>query len=166
MKHDPTKIALIGDRDDQIAAHTGIGLSMERLREEGWPIETTWVAPSSIGDLAALSGFHGFWCVPGSPYSSTEGALAAIGYAREHLVPFLGTWGGFQHAALEYARNVIGLGRAEHEEMSPGAEQLVISQLSCSMVEVTGRVRLSPASKAAALTGVLELDEGYHCNYV
>jgi CTP synthase (UTP-ammonia lyase) len=37
-----------------------------------------------------------------------EGALLAIRHARESAIPFLGTCGGFQHAVLEYARNVLG----------------------------------------------------------
>ena len=35
-----------------------------------------------------------------------EGVLSAIRFARETGRPFLGTCGGFQHALIEYARNV------------------------------------------------------------
>jgi len=67
------------------------------------------------------AGFDGFWCVPASPYRDIDGALRAIRFAREQRRPFLGTCGGFQHAVLEYARNVLGWADAEHGELAPNA---------------------------------------------
>ena len=67
------------------------------------------------------------WCVPGSPYHSAEGALAAIRFAREKRRVFLGTCGGFQHALIEFARNVLGVSQAEHAETAPTAPDLVVT---------------------------------------
>jgi CTP synthase (UTP-ammonia lyase) len=162
---DKAHIALIGDHDPKINAHKGIAASIQSLRAQGWPLEVEWIAPRRVGHLVTLSHFHGFWCVPGTPYSDTEKALNVIGHARQHGVPFLGTCGGFQHAILEYSRNVLGIAGAGHEELDPDAQDLVVSRLSCSMVEVSGSVKLNPASKIAAFSGTLELEEGYHCNF-
>lgn len=159
------RVGVIGDYDPTVTAHRGITTSMQMLEGDGWPLSVTWIAPRDVEDVGALTSFSGFWCAPGSPYSSTGGALQVIQYAREHEIPFLGTCGGFQHALLEYARNVLSIPGAEHEELAPQAESLVVSALSCSMVEVQGDVILSPSSKIAALTGMLRIREGYHCNF-
>ena len=104
------------------------------------------------------------WCVPASPYRSMEGALTAIQVARERHVPFLGTCGGFQHAVIEYARNVLGWTDAEHAETSPQAQRQVIVPLLCSLVEVTDAVNLSRFATGAGLWRH-SIVEGYHCNY-
>ena len=80
-------------------------------------------------------------------------------------VPFLGTCGGFQHAVVEYARNVLGWADAEHAETAPEAARPVIVPLACALVEVTDRVRLRPGSRIAAAYGAGEATEGYHCRY-
>ena len=112
-----------------------------------------------------VSGFSGLWCVPASPYRSMEGALLAIRYARESGVPFLGTCGGFQHAVIEYARNVLGWADAEHAETAPDAARAVISLLECPLVETSGVVRFVPGSRIATAYGAPEAREGYRCRY-
>jgi CTP synthase (UTP-ammonia lyase) len=103
--------------------------------------------------------------VPASPYRSMAGALTAIRHAREAGVAFLGTCGGFQHAVVEYARDVLGWADAEHAETAPGAARAVISPLECSLVEASGRVRLFPGSRIAAAYGAEATTEQYHCRY-
>jgi CTP synthase (UTP-ammonia lyase) len=118
-----------------------------------------------LHDAAQLAGFDGLWCVPASPYRSMEGALLGIRHAREQGVPFLGTCGGFQHAMIEYARNVLGWADAAHAEVSPGEGRAVIAPLACSLVEKTGGVRIVPGSRLARAYGTAEASEGYHCSY-
>lgn len=105
------------------------------------------------------------WTVPASPYANMDGVLDAIRWARETGRPFLGTCGGFQHALIEFARNVAGLVKADHAETSPEGELLLVDRLSCSLVEKTGRVRFSPESRLRAAYGSDTAHEGYHCNY-
>jgi CTP synthase len=45
-----------------------------------------------------------------------EGKIAAVRYAREHRVPYLGICLGMQVAVIEYARNVAGLEGAHSTE--------------------------------------------------
>ena len=103
--------------------------------------------------------------MPASPYANTEGAISAISLARTEEIPFLGTCGGFQHALIEYFRNVLGATDAAHAELNPEAEHPVISRLSCSLVEVTGTIRLTPGSLAERLYGTDRVEEGYRCSY-
>jgi CTP synthase len=55
-----------------------------------------------------------------------EGKIAAIQYARENHVPFLGLCLGMQCAVIEYARNVAGMADASSLEFNPGSRHLVI----------------------------------------
>jgi CTP synthase (UTP-ammonia lyase) len=66
---------------------------------------------------------------------------------------------------VEYARNVLGVEKAEHAETSPDAERLVVTALSCSLVGQQHRVRILPGTRAAELYGRDEAVERYYCNY-
>jgi CTP synthase (UTP-ammonia lyase) len=131
----------------------GLGARHRWLETDGLP------ASEEIGRL------DGIWCVPGSPYRSIDGALGAIRLARELGIPFLGTCGGFQHALIEYARNVAGIEDAEHAESSPSAEHLVITPLACSLVGSEGEIRPLPDTRLAEIYGPGEHRERYHCSY-
>jgi CTP synthase (UTP-ammonia lyase) len=160
------QIGLIGDRNDDVVAHRAIPLALGMAAEAcGVEIEPIWVPTDEVGNGAALAEFDGLWCVPASPYRSMEGALTAIRVARERHVPFLGTCGGFQHAMIEYARNVLGWADAEHAETSPEASRQVIVPLLCSLVDVTAAVNLVKGSRLAQAYGASSTVEGYHCNY-
>jgi CTP synthase (UTP-ammonia lyase) len=148
------QIGLIGDRHDDVVAHRAIPLALGMAAEScGVEIEPIWVPTEQVGDGAALAEFDGLWCVPASPYRSMDGALSAIRVARERHIPFLGTCGGFQHAMIEYARNVLGWADAEHAETAPQATRQVIVPLLCSLVEVTDAVQLAADSRLAQAYG-------------
>ncbi len=163
------RIALVGDHRSEVIAHQAIPLALARARDEGQAgIAWVWVGTDTLGgDVAQqLAEFHGVWCVPASPYANTAGALAAIRFARLGERPFLGTCGGFQHALLEYARDVWQLPDAAHAELDPHAANPLVSRLSCGLVEVSGEIRPTPGSRFAAIYGgASTATEGYHCNY-
>ncbi|MCE9619161.1 MAG: CTP synthase [Planctomycetes bacterium] len=164
--HKNIAIGLIGDFDASVPAHQAIPPALIRAADaRRIDLEIEWVPTEEIRSAARVSHFDGLWCVPASPYRSMDGALMAIRHARENAVPFLGTCGGFQHAIVEYARNVLGWADADHAETSPGATRAVISPLACSLVEATGFVRLFPGSRIAAAYGTGEITEGYRCRY-
>ncbi|MBD2837767.1 CTP synthase [Pseudomonas sp. JM0905a] len=159
------RIGLVGDRDDSITAHRAIPRALELAAQaSGRAVQGIWLATDGLGEIR-FDDFHGLWCVPGSPYRDTEGALGAITHARRTALPFLGTCGGFQHALLEYARNVLGWADAEHAETAPGAQRAVISPLPCALRETLERIQLLADSRLAAAYGTPEAFEGYHCGY-
>jgi CTP synthase (UTP-ammonia lyase) len=128
--------------------------------------ECRWLHTSQLRPIErTLDGVDALWCVPASPYADTDAALDAIRHARETGLPFLGTCGGFQHAVLEYARNVLGLESAAHAELSPAATEPVIAPLACSLVERTASIAFLPGSRTARAYGTLETREEYHCRY-
>lgn len=159
-------IGLIGDYNQSVPAHQAIPSALQ-LAADALQIEVgvEWIPTGEVTSTKRLSRFAGLWCVPASPYRSMDGALLAIRYARESAVPFLGTCGGFQHAVLEYARNVLGWADAEHAETAPGAGRAVISALQCALVEATGSVRLVPGTRIASAYGVNETSAEYRCSY-
>ncbi|KLU22951.1 hypothetical protein EOS_27875 [Caballeronia mineralivorans PML1(12)] len=159
-------VGLVGDYNQSVPAHRAIPLALKRAADaKQVEVEFEWVPTGDIISVSRISAFDGIWCVPASPYHSMEGALLAIRHAREAAIPFLGTCGGFQHAVIEYARNVLGWADAEHAETAPGAARAVISPLECALVETVDLVRLLPGTHIAAAYGVSETTEGYRCRY-
>ncbi len=162
------RICLIGERDPEKKGHLGVEASIALYsRLAGRPVPYDWVSTKDVehrGTASALEGAVGIWCVPGSPYASTTGALTAIRHAREQGIPFLGTCGGFQHALMEYCASALGL-PAIHEELSPGAVTPLIAKLSCSLVETRAPVYAVAGSFYEILMGSAVSKEEFHCNY-
>src|ERR1700733_9343232 len=131
------KLAIIGDFNPSSATHiatnSAIQHSKKYLKAE---LDVEWVPTDAIlADIAGIANrYQGFWIAPGSPYKSMTGALEIIKYARMNNIPTLGTCGGFQHMAIAFARNVLGVTDAEHAEYDPYASKLVVTPLSCSLV--------------------------------
>ena len=166
MQTSPLRIALIGDYDPQVTAHQAIPVALDMAAEyTGLTVQSQWLATDAINADTPFEEFDGFWCVPASPYRNMEGALQAIGFAREQRRPFLGTCGGFQHALLEYARNVLGWADAEHGETAPDAERALLTPLTCSLVEAVDSIRLLEGSLIADAYETSEIREGYRCRY-
>ncbi|MER0445822.1 hypothetical protein ABR738_14845 [Streptomyces sp. Edi4] len=160
-----TRIALVGDRSPDVRSHTRVPLLLDALREcEGLDLDAYWI-PTEEAEEHGVGGFDAVWLLPGSPYRSETGALAAVRTAREERIPFLGTCAGFQHALLEYARDVCGLHGASHAENTPDAEDPLIVPLACSLVGHEGAIALEPGSLAAGLLGAERSLERYHCDY-
>lgn len=163
------RIALVGDRSPHVKSHTRIPLLLDALATRDGLVLDAYRIPTAdaAAEAAAgtLAGFDAVWVLPGSPYASEAGALAAVRVAREEGIPFLGTCGGFQHALLEYARTVCGLTGVAHAENDPGAADPLIAPLACSLVGHEGLVRAEPGSLAEAALGAERSVERYHCNY-
>jgi CTP synthase (UTP-ammonia lyase) len=161
-------IGLVGDHDPAVLAHEAIPRALALAAASlAANVQAEWIGTERVGADPGTTVAHcaGLWCVPGSPYRNTAGALAAIRYARERGVPFLGTCGGFQHALVEYAQNVLGIADAAHAELDPDAPDPLIAPLACALVEQQGTIRLAAGSRAQRLCGTEELVEGYHCSF-
>lgn len=163
---DAISVALIGDYDPQVTAHQAIPMALALVAEQlDRQVQFEWLATDQIHADTPLNRFDGFWCVPASPYKSEQGALRAIRFAREQQRPFLGTCGGFQHAVLEFSRDVLGWMDAEHGETSPNAERAILSPLTCSLVEAIDSIHLLPGSLIAKAYETSEIQEGYRCRF-
>jgi len=164
----PVPIALVGEANPAVLAHRAIPLALGRAsRAIGRVVTPIWVDTRSlaIAGVRSLEQYSGIWCVPGSPYADTDAALAAIRFARETGRAFLGTCGGFQHAIIEYARNVLGWVDADHAEIKPDARSPLIAPLSCSLVEKAETIHFRAGTKLRAIYAKESAEEEYHCNY-
>ena len=73
-----------------------------------------------------LSGLEGLLVAPGFGHRGVEGKITAVKYAREKGLPFFGICLGMQMAAIEFARNMLGLKEAHSTEMDPNTKEPVI----------------------------------------
>ena len=151
-QHTP-RIALVGDRSANVRAHARIPRLIDALlTRDSIAVDPYWIATPDVAECD-LSGFDAIWLVPGSPYESAEGALAAVRAAREQRIPFLGTCGGFQYGLIEYARNVCGLAGVENAEVTPDASEYLIVPLECSLTGHEEAVMIVPGTLAARISG-------------
>jgi CTP synthase len=124
-------VALVGKyglEDAYISIHESLKHAGLETRVD---VQTEWVHSEDLaeghdGQLADVDGI----IVPGGFGSrGTEGKIAAVRYAREHDVPYLGLCLGFQMAVVEFARNVLGLGGAHSAEIDEDTPHPVIDIL-------------------------------------
>lgn len=163
---EPLEVALVGERNDSFPAHQAIPVALQSAAAaRGRAVAIHWIGTAGLAPPRWVDAFDGIWCVPGSPYESQEGALQAIKLARTSGIPFLGTCGGFQHAVLEYARQVCGIAHAAHAESEPSAPDPVIAPLPCALRGIERDVQLLPASRWATIVGSHRIRERFHCGY-
>ncbi|MBQ6010267.1 MAG: CTP synthase [Kiritimatiellae bacterium] len=120
------RIALVGKyitiRDAYKSIHEALQhAGMEKdCKVEVVPIEAEEL---SRDDLKGIDGI----LVPGGFGSrGVEGKIAAIKYAREHKIPFLGICLGMQCTVIEYARDVLGWADANSTEFDEQTAHPVI----------------------------------------
>jgi CTP synthase len=91
------------------------------------------------GDLSALKGMDAILVPGGFGKRGTEGKIAAIRYARENKVPYLGICLGMQLAVVEFARDVAGMAKAHSTEFEPETPYPVIGLIT-EWLDRDGRV--------------------------
>jgi CTP synthase len=84
----------------------------------------------------------------------TEGKIAAIRFARENGVPYLGICLGMQLATIEFARNACGLEGANSTEFDPDTPHPVVALIT-EWLDRTGRIERR--DEQSALGGSMRL---------
>ncbi len=126
-------IALVGKYVELQDAYMSV---VEALRHAGIHYETgisiKWIYSGLLeepGDLSVLNGADGILVPGGFGDRGIEGKIAAVQYARENRIPYLGICLGMQLAVVEFARNVCGLTGANSSEFDPETANPVIDLL-------------------------------------
>ncbi len=88
---------------------------------------------------AALDAVDAILVPGGFGVRGTEGKIAAIRYAREHKVPYLGICLGMQLATIEFARHVAGLEGANSTEFDAATPHPVVALIT-EWLDREGRV--------------------------
>ena len=78
----------------------------------------------------ALSGFDAILVPGGFGRRGVEGKIAAIRYARENGIPYLGICLGMQLAVVEFARHKAGLSKANSTEFDPATPEPMIALIT------------------------------------
>jgi CTP synthase (UTP-ammonia lyase) len=158
-------IAVIGDYGAERPTHKATQQALEHAVQP--PLRFEWLATEAAAELddAELASFAGLLISPGSPYRSMDGALKAIRVAREREVPLLGTCGGFQHVAVEFVRDVLGVAEADHEESNPDGGELAIVRLPVSLAGGEHEVFFASGSRAAAIYAAPSAVEPFFCSF-
>jgi len=91
-----------------------------------------------------LKKLNGILVAPGFGERGIEGKIAAVKYARENNIPFLGICLGMQMAVIEFSRNVLGLKDANSSEMEKKTANPVIDLMEeqKSVINYGGTMRL------------------------
>ncbi|HKZ80295.1 MAG TPA: hypothetical protein VJ124_18615 [Pyrinomonadaceae bacterium] len=163
-------VGLIGDQlpEYQRPQYAAVEMIKRAAGELDLATDIEWVPTPSLEGTdveARLGHMDALWASPGSPYLSIEGALGGIRFARERGWPLLGTCAGFQHIVLEYARNVMGITDAVHQEYDPAAGTLLLTALVCPVAHQTLKINLLPESCPAQIYGRTEIEEYYYCSF-
>jgi len=82
------------------------------------------------GDLRQLEGLDAILVPGGFGKRGVEGKIAAVQYARENKVPYLGICLGMQVAVVEYARHKADMSDAHSTEFNPETEHPVIALIT------------------------------------
>jgi len=109
--------------------HTGAKINIHYLDSE--ELEKNSVAALEKMDAVLVPGGFG--------KRGTEGKIAAIRYARENGVPYLGICLGMQLATIEFARNVCGLAGANSTEFDSDTPHPVVALIT-EWLDRTGRI--------------------------
>jgi CTP synthase len=109
---------------NEALAHAGV---RTRTRINIQFIESTDIEKHGVGALAGVDAI----LVPGGfGERGVEGKIAAVRYAREQQIPYLGICLGMQLAIIEYARHVAGLEGAHSTEFNRATPHPVIALIS------------------------------------
>lgn len=99
---------------------------------KGLDVAVQWINAEKLekNGLDDLAGIDGIIVPIGWGVRGVEGKIAAIRYARENKIPYLGLCYGMQLAVVEYARNVLGLTGAHTVECDANTVHPVIHMIS------------------------------------
>ena len=123
------RIAIVGKYTNLLDAYKSL---IEALTHGGIAnrvrVHLDWVDAQVFeqpGTVERLEGVHGILVPGGFGERGTEGKIAAVRFARERRIPFLGICFGMQMAVIEAARNLAGMPDASSTEFGPCDEPVV-----------------------------------------
>ncbi len=127
------KVALVGKYIQLNDAYLSV---VEALRhaclKQNASLHIHWVCAEQIEEKGAeelLKGVDAIVVPGGFGHRGVDGKVAAIRWAREQRIPFLGLCLGMQCSVIEWGRNVAGLKEATSAELDPNSQHPVIHLL-------------------------------------
>lgn len=135
-----------------------------------------WISSEQVNSknvAQKLKQAHALIVPGGFDVRGVPGKIAAIKYAREHQLPFLGICLGMQLACIEYAQNVLGLTKANSTEFDAKTPDPIIDVITGKdNVNLGGTLRLGAyectlkkGSLAAKLYGTTKVARRHRHRY-
>ncbi len=172
------RVGIVGKYVDLPDAYLSV---VESLRHAGFhhgaKVQIEWIAAEDVTEKTAealLSGLDGIVVPGGFGERGIAGKIAAVRYSREHDLPTLGLCLGLQVMVVEYARDVIGLDKANSTEFDPDTPDPVIALMEeqQGVVDLGGTMRLGsyfaqlePGSQIAGAYGETLVTERHRHRY-
>ncbi|MEZ4553498.1 MAG: CTP synthase [Dehalococcoidia bacterium] len=172
------RIALVGKYVELHDAYLSIKEALIHAGvHHGAQLDLRWVHSEELESRPpedVIGDVDGILLCPGFGDRGLEGKIAAVRYAREGLIPYLGDCLGLQMMVCEFARNVAGMPGANTTEADPRTPFPVISLLSeqRGVDELGGTMRLGgydcrlvEGTRAAAAYGAARVRERHRHRY-
>ncbi len=142
------KIGIVGKYVDVIDSYKSISEALthagisHHAQVEVHYFDAATLNPNNVA--TTLSGLDGVIVPGGFGNRGIEGKIAAITHCRTKKIPFLGICLGMQLAAIEFARNQLGLTQADSQEFQPESPDQIIHLMEAqkSVVDKGGTMRL------------------------
>ena len=174
----PVRIGIIGKYVALPDAYLSVVESLYHAGAlHGVDVRIDWIQAEDVEGLLAagrLRDLDGIVLPGGFGERGIEGKIAAAGYAREHDIPCLGLCLGMQVMTIEFARNVLGLHRANSSEFDSTTPNPVIDIMETQRdVRDKGGTmrlgahiaRLEPGSQVAVIYGNTVVSERHRHRY-
>ena len=172
----PVRIAIVGK---YVALHDAYMSVREALKHAAWAcdrdLKVEWVSSDALEKEPAdgsrwkiLDQVDGIVVPGGFGPRGIEGKIAAAGWARRSLVPYLGLCLGMQVMCIELARSALKDPTANSTEFDPRTEHPIIDLMpdQQEVVDMGGTMRLGlypcqlePGTRTAEAYGVARVDE-------
>jgi len=144
----PVRIGLIGKYVSLVDAYLSVVESLKHGGiHHGADVQIDWIQAEDVEGLLGenrLRDLDGIVIPGGFGERGVEGKIAAAGYARENEIPCLGLCLGLQCMTIEFARNVLGLERANSTEFDQSTPHPVIDLMDSQrdVTDMGGTMRL------------------------
>jgi len=143
-----TTIAIVGKYIDSSDSYMSVIKALEHASVKvGAKLTKLWINATDLetnsnNAWTKLKSAQGILVPGGFGNRGVEGKILAIQYARENKVPYLGICIGFQLAAIEFARNVLGLADANSTEFNEQTNHAIVhiipSDLEATTTTISG----------------------------
>ena len=137
------KVAMVGKYIDLVDAYKSLNEALvhggiqQDLKVEINYIDSELLESSNVQE--ALKDSDAILVPGGFGERGIEGMIAAVKYAREAKIPYLGICLGMQVAVIEFSRNILGLKDAHSSEFNKKSRNPVIGLIS-EWIDSTGKV--------------------------
>ncbi|MFT3930022.1 MAG: CTP synthase [Spongiibacteraceae bacterium] len=150
-------IAMVGKYTDLIDAYKSVNEALKHAGIQSYTkVKIEYIDSESIIDkgTGCLEGKDGILVPGGFGVRGVEGKIAAVKFARENRVPYLGICLGLQMAVIEFARDVVGLKDANSTEFDKNSPYPVVALIT-EWVNADGKTEMRDEN--ADLGGTMRL---------